>query len=233
MELNEFENENAWIEALMENWRRVGGEALQRRGDFKVALAGGKTPEPFYKKLATAEWPWEATKCFITDERWVPIEKPESNYRMIYQAFYPRKIQLYRWKTELTKPEEAAADYERVLFSEAGRPPRFDLVILSIGEDGHTASLFADTPPLLEEKRNTAWCYVQKLEAYRLTMTLPLLNIAREIWFVAQGKNKLSWMKELTEEDVSFPAGIVAHPQGDQSKNRYLQERRCYGFFCE
>jgi len=211
MERIDFSTEGAWLDGLLEAWKAVGGASIHARGDFKVALSGGSTPGSFYKALAKTEWPWEATKFFIGDERWVPIVHSQSNYRMIYESFYPHKIQLTRWKTELTKPEEAASDYERILKQELSSPPRFDLILLGIGDDGHTASLFPGTKGLPEEKRLTFSHYVPQVEASRLTITYPLIALAREVWFLARGEKKKPWVEKMaTGADTSFPAAKVS-----------------------
>lgn len=210
MERINFATEAAWLDGLLEAWKATGGQSLQARGDFKVALSGGSTPGTFYKSLAKSGWPWEATKFFIGDERWVPIDHKDSNYRMIYESFYPNKIQLTRWKTELTKPEEAAADYERTLKQELSQPARFDLVLLGIGDDGHTASLFPGSKALLEQRRLTFAHYVQQVEGFRLTVTYPLIALAREVWFLARGEKKKAWVDKMTAgSDTFFPASKV------------------------
>lgn len=210
MQRIDFATEEAWLDGLLNAWQQTGGASLQSRGDFKVALAGGSTPAAFYKSLSKTEWPWAATRFFIGDERWVPIDHAQSNYRMIYESFYPHKIQLTRWKTELTKPEEAALDYERQLKQELSQPPRFDLILLGIGEDGHTASLFPNTRGLDEESRLCISNHVPKLETFRLTFTYPLISNAREVWFLAKGEKKLPWIEKMIKgTDTSFPAARI------------------------
>jgi len=213
-----FPTESAWIEALLAAWQKCGAEALQKRGSFTVALSGGSSPESFYKALSRIEWPWSSTKFYIGDERCVPIDHKDSNYRMIYESFYPHTIQLERWKTELAKPEEAAIDYERRLRRELGDPPRFDLVLLGIGNDGHTASLFPETKALLETSRLAVSNWVPQVDAMRLTLTFPMLSRAREIWFVSKGQGKQSWIEKMTAgTGTDFPAGQITCQHGEIS----------------
>lgn len=216
MEYHSFEEESAWLEALEENWKRCGSTALDARGTFKVCLAGGSTPAVLYRKIASMEWPFEATTFFIGDERYVPMDHKDSNYRMIYEAFYPHRIRLMRWKTELADPAQAAKEYEREMKQDLSTPPRFDLVLLGLGEDGHTASLFAGTAALKEDYRLAIENRVHQLGAYRLTMTYPLLDFAREIWFLTRGEKKRPWIDKLVAGgDDSFPAGAVRCEKGE------------------
>ena len=205
-----FESEAAWLDALLNAWQKCGSAALQKRGNFTVALSGGSSPESLYKALSKIDWPWSSTQFFIGDERWVPADHKDSNYRMIYEAFYPRNIRLERWKTELSKPEEAAADYERRLLRELAHPPRFDLVLLGIGNDGHTASLFPGTKALDESTRLTSSNWVPQMDSMRLTLTYPILKLAREIWFVSKGASKQEWISKMTDGSTpNFPAARV------------------------
>lgn len=215
METHILQNETAWLQAMVERWKEVGGAALAERGSFKVSLSGGTTPDVLYKKLASIDWPWSSTVFFIGDERWVPLDHSDSNYRMIYESFYPHRIRLERWKTEMDKPLNTALDYEKRIRQELSAPPRFDLVLLGIGDDGHTASLFPNTDALNEEKKLTVENRVPQLGTFRLTMTYPLLREAREIWFIAKGIKKRPWIDKMAEgKDLSFPAAKVEASRG-------------------
>ena len=215
MKLQSFETADQWLDALLEKWNETGGAALHERGVFHAALCGGSTPRPFYEKLARANWPWDATHLFIGDERWALPESPQSNYRMIYEALYPRRVQLERWKTEMSRPVDAARDYQKRIEKILGHPPRFDLMLLGIGEDGHTASLFPGSEALEETEKLTLSCGVPKLSMLRLTMTYPLICQAREIWFLAQGPSKKLWIdRMIAGNDRSFPAARVANKSG-------------------
>jgi 6-phosphogluconolactonase len=215
MELISSATEAAWLDTLTTRWQEMGGEALTARGSFKAALSGGSTPGTFYRHLARLEWPWEATHLFVGDERLVPAEHKDSNYRMIYEAFYPRKITLERWKTESVRPEDAATDYEKRLRVELSDPPRFDLIMLGIGDDGHTASLFPATAALQEETKLCVLNRVPQLETFRLTFTYPLIRLAREVWFVTRGPKKLPWIEKMVAgTDASFPAARVTTENG-------------------
>jgi 6-phosphogluconolactonase len=210
MMLNLHPSEPAWIDALMEGWEAIGGEALAARGTFHVALSGGSTPATFYRALARSKWPWSATQLYIGDERCVSPDHKDSNFKMIYEAFYPVKPNLHRWKTELGDYARAALDYEHLIKRETGDPPRFDLVLLGIGEDGHTASLFPGTTGLKEETRMVVLNPVPQLKTKRLTFTYPALRRARRIWFLSRGNSKRPYVDKMAAgQGASFPAGGV------------------------
>jgi 6-phosphogluconolactonase len=162
-----------------------------------------------YKKLAASAWAWEATSLYIGDERWVPRDHKDSNYRMIFESFYPHPIRLERWKTELAKPDEAAADYAKRIKGHLLNN-RFDLILLGIGTDGHTASLFPGTAALGIEDKICAANWVEQHDTHRLTFTYPLLKLARNVWFVASGDSKKPWIEKMAAgTDKSFPAARV------------------------
>jgi 6-phosphogluconolactonase len=211
-----FDNEQDWIAALIAGWQEIGSDALQKRGTFNVALSGGASPGSFYRALSKTGWAWSATHLFIGDERWVPSDHKDSNYRMIYEAFYPLTINLERWKTESFTAENAAADYERRLIRDLGQPPRFDLVLLGIGNDGHTASLFPDSRALQETAKYCTASWVPQTRSQRLTFTYPTLNQAKEIWFVSKGAGKQPWIDRMVEgKSPDFPAANVTTERGD------------------
>lgn len=209
MQLLRFPDESTWLDGLVSHWQEIGSQALQLRGEFVVALSGGSTPAVLYKKLAASKWPWEATTLYIGDERWVPRDHKDSNYRMIFESFYPHQIKLERWKTELAKPEEAAVDYSKRIKNHLLNT-KFDLVLLGIGTDGHTASLFPGTSALGIEDRLTTANWVEQHDCNRLTFTYPLIKQARNVWFVASGDSKKPWIDKMASgTDTSFPAARV------------------------
>jgi 6-phosphogluconolactonase len=177
-------------------------EALRERGAFSVALAGGSTPKRLYSLLAEDAHlrnaiQWAQVDFFWGDERHVPFDHPDSNYRMAHDAMLSkvpvRPERVHRVRTEQPDAALAASLYEadvRASVAPSAGIPRFDLVLLGIGTDGHTASLFPETQALSELTRLVAANWVEKLHAYRITMTLPLLNAARLIVVLAAGEDK-------------------------------------------
>ena len=176
--------------------------AVAARGSFSWVLSGGSTPRRLFELLAEepalrGAFPWERTRFFWGDERYVPPDHPESNVGMSWKAMLSRvpapPENLHRWRTELP-PEEAAAAYEATLREvfglAAGECPRFDLVLMGLGEDGHTASLFPGSAALAERERLAVAVWVEKLAAWRLTLTVPVFNRARCFLFLVAGAAK-------------------------------------------
>lgn len=205
-----FDSQESWLAQMVEDWKEIGSQAIQERGTFLVALSGGSTPEAFYKALAESDWPWSSTHLFIGDERSVPAEHADSNYRMIFKSFYPHNVKLERWTTEANEPAECAADYSKKVEGACGQPARFDLVLLGIGNDGHTASLFPGTEALNEQEKLIVPNWVPQMETQRYTFTYPLIHQSREVWFIAKGEGKQPWIEKMVAGVVDdFPAANV------------------------
>jgi 6-phosphogluconolactonase len=177
-------------------------EAVDRRRVFRIALAGGRTPAALYTRLADqadrAALPWAATDVFWSDERHVPPDHPESNYRMAFELLLSRvsadPARVHRVIAEDADTERAAADYERttrrVFGSASADWPAFDLILLGLGVDGHTASLFPGSTALDERERLVVAPFIPSLNAFRITMTLPLINHAARVMFLVAGADK-------------------------------------------
>ena len=173
--------------------------AISVRGRARVALAGGSTPRALYRRLASDSRPrvdWRRVVVFWGDERAVPPDHPDSNFGLARASGLLERVparQVHRWATERA-PEEAAKLYEEELAHEfatgPGALPSFDLILLGIGADGHTASLFSGTPALAERTRRAVANPVPALGAVRLTLTLPVLEAARAVVFLAAGSEK-------------------------------------------
>lgn len=186
--------------------------SIGKRGFFRVALSGGATPRPVYTALAEGEnLDWEHWQIFWSDERCVPPTSPESNYRLVKETLLDPLAQR-NWSPRMVvrmagegDPAAAAADYERAIresvpanrHSGAGDLPRFDFLLLGIGADGHTASLFPYTPAVDEHERLVAANYVPKLNTTRLTFTFPLINAARRVLVVVNGAGKAAALREV------------------------------------
>ena len=171
--------------------------AVNARRQFTLALSGGNTPRALYRQMAAGpRLPWDRTAFCFGDERNVPPDSPESNFRMAREALidqpFVNQSSVYRIKGELPA-DEAAADYEqtlRKLFPTATTFPGFDLVLLGLGPDGHTASLFPRSPALAELKRWVSGNWVEKFKTHRITLTYPVLNAAAEVLFLVVGEDK-------------------------------------------
>lgn len=202
--------------------------AIARSGRFAVALSGGSTPKALYALLASSSYrdriDWSRAHLFWGDERCVPPDHPESNFRMVREALLS-KIQIpgeniHRMAGE-KEPNEAAADYESELRNffalGPGHLPRFDLILLGLGEDGHTASLFPNSAVLNEREHLVAASYVEKFQAHRLTLTLPVINAAAQVIFLVAGQSKSAIIKEILGSDsrlCSYPAAKVSPTDG-------------------
>ena len=173
---------------------------IQERGAFNLALAGGSTPGPVYELLAEdPDVDWKRTRVYWNDERCVPPEHYDSNYRMALDTLLDRLPQspgiVARMPGELPS-EQAASAYEktirRVVPSDESGIPRFDLILLGMGDDGHTASLFPGSEALKVTERLVTADYVSRFKAYRLTFTYPLLNAGRHLLILVSGASKAS-----------------------------------------
>ncbi len=196
-------------------------QAVQARGRFTVALSGGSTPKALYSLLASKpDIPWDKIYFFWGDERHVPPDHPESNYRMTSEALLSkvpvRRENIFRIHAEEKDAPAAALQYEQALqdFSHLspGQFPRFDLVLLGIGTDGHTASLFPGTAALNETKRLVVANWVPKFSAHRLTFTFPVLNAAAYVIFLASGPDKAAILHQVLENSSADLPSQRVHP---------------------
>jgi 6-phosphogluconolactonase len=207
-------------------WLWLADQAVKARGQFNVALSGGSTPKALYSLLATDEFKkqlaWRHIHLFFGDERCVAPDQAESNYRMVKESLLSRidipSENVHRMAGEKA-PALAAAEYEAQLRSHFSigdnALPRFDLILLGLGEDGHTASLFPGSSALHETERLVATTYVEKLHAHRLTLTFPVINNGAQISFLVAGASKAVIVKEiLTTEKLEYPAARIAPGNG-------------------
>lgn len=225
MQIEVLESADALSLAVAGQFVRLTTTAARERGRCAVALSGGSTPRGVYQLLAQeplrSRVLWDQIEFFWGDERHVPVDHPDSNYRMVAETLLskvpirPRNI--HRIHAEIADPALAAQEYEddmRATFG-AVAVPRFDLILLGIGADGHTASLFPGTSALAERRR---WCvanWVSALGAYRLTMTLPVLNAARTATFVVSGAEKAAIVRDAVRGTRDVPARLVQPAGGD------------------
>jgi len=216
------------FEVAAEEVVRAATEAVAQRGQFTIALSGGSTPKNLFNLLATnarTVFPWDRTYFFWSDERHVPPTDPESNYRMAEEIMLSKipvnAGNVFRIAAENPDAAAVAEAYEQTLRKffqlQPGQVPVFDLILLGVGPDGHTASLFPNTAGLQEKTRLVIANWVDKLKANRLTMTLPVLNSAREMSFLASGTDKAQVLRTVLEEDAppeQYPAKLVRPSNG-------------------
>ncbi|HZF08959.1 MAG TPA: 6-phosphogluconolactonase [Thermoanaerobaculia bacterium] len=206
--------------------------AVEAQGRFTIALAGGSTPRDLYRLLADANepyrarLPWEKSHFFWGDERHVPPDHADSNYRMAREAMLdvvpvpPENV--HRILSETPDAAVAATRYDaelqRFFAPASGVPPRFDLILLGLGPEGHTASLFPGSPALHERERWVVAPWVETFETFRITLTPPVLNRAAAVLFLVAGDEKADALHAVLEEvgDADlYPARIVRPDGGD------------------
>lgn len=196
-------------------------EAVARDGRFVVALTGGSSPVQLYHLLAEApylnEVPWAQTYIFWGDERWVPLEDEKSNYKMSKEALLdkvpvPAEQVFPMWKADVS-PEEYAREYEQILLGLfGGFKPQFDLILLGMGDDGHTASLFPGTAVLTEQEKLVDAYWLAPQDMYRITLTATAINAARKIAFLTFGANKAKALYEVLEGEgnaTQYPSQLI------------------------
>lgn len=201
-------------------------EAVSLRGVFRVALSGGSTPKALFAVLASDPYrgqvDWERIQIFFSDERFVPPDSPESNYHTAYEALLshvpvPERF-VHRVATVDVTPEESAANYEegirRVFAVGLSEVPRFDLILLGLGPDGHTASLFPDTDALHVTDRLVVPNFVPKFDSWRITFTYPLINGAAVVAFLSQGPDKAERVRQVLSGQEDLPAAGVRPSSG-------------------
>lgn len=209
-----------------EQFVALARKAQAANGRFAVALSGGSTPKALYALLASESYrdriDWRRVHLFWGDERCVPPDHPESNFRLVHESLLSRveipAENIHRMRGE-KDPETAAADYEEELrkFFSSSDAPRFDLIFLGLGEDGHTASLFPGSAALEEKRRWVVSAYVARLKAYRLTLTLPVINAAAQVTFLVSGESKRAVVTQLLSAgaaSANLPAAKVSPAGG-------------------
>jgi len=219
-----FDDPSALMRAAADEIVSAARAAADERGRFTWALGGGSTPRALYRLLAGDPYrermPWSAIHFFWGDERHVPPDHPDSNFRMAREAMLdaapvpPENI--HRVRAEEPDAQRAAAEYEAALRSffvpAPGEFPRFDLILLGLGKEGHTASLFPESPVLRERERLVAAPWVEAQKTFRVTLTPPVLNHARRAMFLVSGEEKADALRAVLEgprEPERYPAQIV------------------------
>lgn len=232
-----FSNIDVLLDALLEQWQTIAAESIAARGAFHVALAGGSTPRRFYARLAKATIEWDRVHLYFGDERCVPQDHPDSNYRMARESLFsqvPIPVSqvhaMYFPPQDAEQDEEGAAEQaaqnsaarysallEDQLPEDTDGHPVFDLLLLGMGEDGHTASLFPGTEILDESQKSVAAQFVDKLAAWRVSLTYPTINAARHVALLVVGEAKASVLSQLSQETTNtlrYPVQGI-HPLGD------------------
>lgn len=212
-------------EYVAKRWAEASGEEIDRKRRFTVALSGGKTPARLYRSLADPRrvLRWDKIHFFLADERFVLPGDPDSNYGMIKRNlldhidipgknFHPITI----LRTARLSAQKYERDMEAFFCRKNGDFPQFDLIMLGIGEDGHTASLFPGHPALAEDKRWAVAVRTNKAKRDRISLTLPVINRAKAVFFLVTGKRKARIIKRLLEgPKTGLPASLVEPARGE------------------
>lgn len=228
-EIQVFDDVAALARAAAEEVIRVLSDAARNQGRATIALSGGSTPKALYRLLADdpfrGRMPWSAIHFFWGDERHVPPDHEESNYRMVREAMLdlvpvpPENV--HRIRAEEKDAERAATEHEAELRSffalKAGAWPRFDLVLMGLGPEGHTASLFPGSPAITESSRLVVAPWVEAHDTFRITMTPPVFNHGAEVLFLVSGEEKAPAVHAVLEGERDpglVPAQVVSPVEG-------------------
>lgn len=214
------------------HFARLAIESQRKKQVFNVALAGGSTPKALYELLADENEPyrkqlsWENIHFFWGDERHVPPDHPDNNYRMASEAMLTRVgvplTNVHRIKSEIVDAGKAADEYEHALRKTftlgPGQFPRFDLILLGMGSDGHTASIFPGSDVINEKRRLVVGPWIEKLKSFRITLTPVVLNNAASIIFLVSGAEKAKTLHEVLEGEYRpqcLPVQLIAPATGE------------------
>lgn len=225
MKVNIFDSPDEALKNLAENFVSQASHSIAKHSRFSVALSGGTSPKKLYEILATPDFryrvDWNNVYFFFGDERNVPQTDKDSNYLMAKTALFdPLAIEdshVFPVNTSLP-PVEAAAQYMTdIHYFFIGSEPHFDLILLGLGDNSHTASLFPHTPVLYDKSVNVKEVFLPDQQAYRITFTAPLINLAHHISFLVYGKGKAEAVRNILEEQQNydeFPAQLIVPVHG-------------------
>ena len=216
-----FASDSLMTQAIAEESLRIAQEAVASRGRFVVCLSGGSTPKALNEVWArdySSCMPWKQTHLFWGDERYVPADDPHSNYRMARESLIAHVTipaqNVHPMPTNYPQADEAAREYESGLRRFFGAQPEFDILFLGVGTEGHCASLFPGSPALKEMQRWAVSANVPAEPPLRLTLTYPVINRAREVFFLAAGKGKREIFEVIRRDpggpESAYPAARVA-----------------------
>lgn len=227
--INIFSDPTAVSRAAADALIAFGKQAIEKNGRFTIALAGGSTPRTLYQLLTGEEYrqqlDWAQVFFFFGDERDVSPASVQSNFKMAQETLFKplniSKKNIFRWPTEILDAVETAERYEQTIrkFFDLGPAefPQFDLILLGMGDDGHTASLFPQTEALTETRRIAVANRVKQLNSFRLTLTLPVINNGSQVIFLVVGENKAKTLQTVLEGEFQpdrFPAQAVKPAAG-------------------
>lgn len=226
MQIIVHSSKDALAAAAADLFVETAREAIAAKDKFTVSLTGGSTPEQLYKLLATSAYrdqvEWSKVWVFWGDERWVPLDDPKSNARMSHETLLDHvdipRDQIFPMYKDGVTPEAYAAAYEASLRQVLGEEGTFDLILLGMGDDGHTASLFPGTAVLAETEKWVDAYFLEPQDMYRITLTAPLINRAKKIVFALFGANKAPALYEVLEGKPNiqtYPSQLIKPVDGE------------------
>lgn len=226
MTINVFKTENELISAIAIYFIKIAQHTIEEKGIFNTALAGGNSPKKFYQMLSSDEFKnkidWSKVNFFFGDERYVPAADAQRNSWMVQKyLFEPLNIsssQILEVDTTLS-PEQAAKKYDETIRTHFKHiPVRFDLMLLGLGDNSHTASLFPFTPVLAEKSPTVKAVFLKEQNSYRITMTVPLINQSKYIAFLVYGKEKAEAVYHVLKDvrnPEKYPAQLINPADGE------------------
>ena len=222
MVIKKFSDIETLSQFAAEKFVKVANQAIAERGRFLVALSGGSTPMKLYAQLANTELDWKLVHFFWGDERCVPADDEGNSYGQAKKVLFDKigTTNIHRVESDL-EPASAAQAYANTLSGFADAPfdfPRFDLVLLGMGDDGHTASLFPGSPVEVTTPTLAVTAHYQDRPANRVTLTQLVFNQAREVWFMVAGKSKAETLKNVLQGEhkpETYPAQRIQPVDGE------------------
>ncbi|WP_153559134.1 6-phosphogluconolactonase [Roseimaritima sediminicola] len=221
--LQSFPDKAALSRGACQRLVTLAKECIDQNGVFQISLSGGSTPQQLYQLLAETDLPWDRIRWFWGDDRCVPHDHADSNYRMVREALLDRidadPATVFPVPVDTEDPAAAAAQYEETLRQAfAGQDyPQWDLALQGMGDDAHTASLFPETKAIDEQQRWFVENWVPKFDTHRFTLTANAINSARNIWFLISGDNKRDALQSVwngPQQPAKYPSQLVRpdHP---------------------
>ncbi|WP_353146065.1 6-phosphogluconolactonase [Chryseobacterium sp.] len=227
MNITVFEDLDILYKKVADTFADLSEKAIREKDRFVVALSGGSSPKAIFSLLATREYAekieWNKVYFFWVDERWVPLDDEKSNARMTFETLLDKvpvnKDHIFPMYKEGFLPEEYAKEYEQQIRTILGNEGVFDFILLGMGDDGHTASLFPGEEVLNEQEKWVDAYYLKPQEMYRITLTAPLINKAENILVVAFGESKKHALNEVLNGEYNpklYPLQLIDKKEGLQ-----------------
>lgn len=225
MDITVFEDLDTLYKKAADTFVELAGKSIAKKDRFAVALSGGSSPKAIFSLLATGEYSqqveWNKVYFFWVDERWVPLEDEKSNAKMTFETLLHRVPvngdQIFPMYKEGTEPEDYAKEYEKQIRNVLGEEGVFDFILLGMGDDGHTASLFPGEKVLDEKEKWVDAYYLKPQGMFRITLTAPIINKAEHILVVAFGESKKHALNEVVNGEYNpqlYPLQLIRPKDG-------------------